>query len=55
MREKRMDLVYYSDALPYENFENLGEKYFRDQKRDLSAYEYEVAIENKDPDKSPKH
>jgi hypothetical protein len=52
MREKRMDLVYYSDALPYENFENLGEKYFRDLKRDLTKYEYEVAIENKDPDKA---
>lgn len=52
MNQKRMDLVYYSDALPYENYDNLGEKYFRDQKRDLSKYEYEVAIENKDPNKS---
>lgn len=52
MQQKRMDLVYYSDALPYENFENLGEKYFRDLKRDLPKYEYEIAIENKDPDKS---
>jgi hypothetical protein len=52
MRQKRMDLVYYSDALPYENYENLGDKYFRDLKRDLSTYEYQVAIENKDPDKS---
>lgn len=52
MNEKRMDLVYYSDALPYENYDNLGEKYFRDLKRDLTKYEYEVAIENKDPDKA---
>jgi hypothetical protein len=52
MNQKRMDLVYYSDALPYENFENLGEKYFRDLRRDLNKYEYEVAIENKDPDKA---
>ena len=52
MRKLRMDLVYYSDALPYENIENLGDRYFRDQKRDLTKYEYEVAIENKDPDKA---
>lgn len=48
----RKDLVYYSDALPYENLEVLGEKYFRDQKRELTEYEYEVAIENKDPNRS---
>jgi hypothetical protein len=52
MTEKRKDLVYFSDALPYENMENLGEKYFRDLKRDLSAYEYEIAIENKDPNRA---
>lgn len=45
----RKDLIYYSDALPYENMDNLGEKYFRDLKRDLTPYEYKIAIENKDP------
>jgi hypothetical protein len=52
IRIKRMKLIYYSDALPYENMENLGEEYFDELRRDLSAYEYEVAIENKDPDKA---
>ncbi|MGN6293754.1 MAG: hypothetical protein ACTHMV_13505 [Chitinophagaceae bacterium] len=52
--ELRKDLVYYCDALPYENIEILGEKYYRDQKRDLPTYEYEVAIENKDPDRAIK-
>jgi hypothetical protein len=50
LRKLRMDLVYYSDALPYENIDNLGEKYFKDLERDLPKYEYKVAIENKDPD-----
>jgi hypothetical protein len=48
----RRDLIYYSDALPYENIDNLGEKYYRDLKRELPKYEYETAIENKDPDKA---
>jgi hypothetical protein len=48
----RKELVYYSDAQPYENLEVLGEKFYRDLKRDLTAYEYEVAIENKDPDRA---
>ncbi len=52
LRQLRMDLVYYCDALPYEKLEVLGEKYFQDQKRDLSKYEYEVAIESMDPDKA---
>lgn len=57
--EKRMnllrkDLVYYSDALPYENLEVLGEKYFRDLKRDMTTFEYNIAIENKDPDLAEK-
>lgn len=52
LRVLRTDLVYYCDALPYENKEVLGEKYFRDQKRDLTKFEYEVAIENKDPDRA---
>src|SRR5436190_5545249 len=52
MRRRQMDLIYYSDALPYENINVLGDKYYRDLKRDLTKYEYEVAIENKDPDKA---
>jgi len=35
----RKEMVYYSDAPPYENIAHLGEKYFRDLKRDLTAYE----------------
>lgn len=54
LNEMRKDLVYYCDALPYENIDVLGGKYYRDQKRDLSTYEYDVAIENKDPDKAIK-
>jgi hypothetical protein len=51
LNKVRQNLVYYSNALPYENLEALGEKYFRDQKRELSRLEYAVAIENEDPDK----
>ncbi|MEP7375544.1 MAG: hypothetical protein ABI675_19520 [Chitinophagaceae bacterium] len=54
LNEMRKDLVYYCDALPYENIDVLGGKYYRDQKRDLTTYEYDVAIENKDPDKAIK-
>lgn len=50
IRQLRIDLIYYSDALPYENLDNLGEKYFKDLQDDLPKYEYKVAIENKDPD-----
>lgn len=52
LRVLRKDLVYYSDALPYENIDVLGEKYFRDLQRDLTKYEYAVAIENLDPDRA---
>lgn len=52
-RPLQMDLIYYCDALPYENIDNLGEKYFRDLRRDLTPYEYKVAIENKDPNTAP--
>jgi hypothetical protein len=48
----RREMVYYCDAPPYENIAHLGEKYFRDLKRDLSAYEYEISVENKDPNKA---
>lgn len=48
----RREMVYYSDAPPYENIAHLGEKYFRDLKRDLTAYEYSISVENKDPNKA---
>lgn len=47
----RKELVFVSDADPYENLINVGEKYFRDLKRDLSKLEFDVAILNKDPDR----
>jgi hypothetical protein len=49
----RRTLVYYSDAKPYDNMMIAGPKFFRDQKRDLSAMEFGVAIENNDPDTVP--
>lgn len=52
LQRARRELVFYSDAAPYENLKNLGEKYFRDLKRDLTAYEYSISVENKDPDKA---
>jgi hypothetical protein len=52
LQKARRELVFYSDAPPYENLANLGEKYFRDLKRDLSAYEYSISVENKDPFKA---
>lgn len=48
----RIEMVYYSDAPPYENIKHLGEKYFRDLKRDLSYYEYSISVENQDPYKA---
>jgi hypothetical protein len=52
LQRTRKELVLYSDAPPYENQANLGKKYFRDLKRDLSAYEYSISVENNDPDKA---
>ncbi|MEP7319713.1 MAG: hypothetical protein ABI921_13255 [Panacibacter sp.] len=49
----RRKQVYFCDALPYENMMVAGKKYFRDQKRDLSPLEYDVAILNYDPDRVP--
>lgn len=49
--ELRKDLVYYCEALPYENIDVLGEKYYRDLQLSLKKNEYEVAILNQDPDK----
>lgn len=46
----RKELTYYCDGKAYENIANLGEKYYRDQKRDLTRFEYKIAIENEDPD-----
>lgn len=51
----RKELVWVCDAKPYENMDVLGEKYYRDQKRDCkTTYEYDIAVGNKDPDK-PEH
>lgn len=50
--ELRKDLVYYRDAEPYENLEVLSEKFFRDLRRDLTEYEFDVAVLNLDPDKA---
>lgn len=48
----RKELVYVCDADPFENIDILGEKYYRDAKRDCqSQEEYNVAILNKDPGK----
>jgi hypothetical protein len=47
----RREMIYVSDAEPYENIKNLGEKYYRDIRRDMSALEFEIAILNRDPDK----
>jgi hypothetical protein len=48
----RKHLVYFSDMKAYENLKTLGEFYFKRQRRICrSQLEYEVAIENKDPDK----
>ena len=49
----RRKQVYFCDAKPYENMMVAGKKYFRDQKRDLSQFEFEVAILNYDPDRVP--
>lgn len=45
----RRNLVFYCESSAKDNMEVLGEKYFKDQKRDLSENEYNVAIENEDP------
>lgn len=48
----RKHLVYFSDMKAYENRQTLGDFYFKRQRRICkSQMEYEVAIENKDPDK----
>jgi hypothetical protein len=47
----RKNLTYVSEASSYENIENLGEKYFEDQRKISTPLEFSIAIENKDPDK----
>ena len=54
LAELRKDMFYYCDALPYENLNVLGAKYFRDQKEELSDFEYDIAIENADPTRAMK-
>lgn len=52
INKERREMVFYLDAPPYENIAHLGEKYFRDLKRDLTKYEYDISVENKDPNKA---
>lgn len=47
----RRDLVYVCDAEPFENIDNLGDKYYRDLRRNMSELQYEISILNRDPDK----
>lgn len=49
LNKLRKDLVFYCESSAEENKDVLGEKYFKDQERDLSTNEYNVAILNKDP------
>lgn len=52
LNQIRKELVYVCDAEPFENIDVLGEKYYRDAKRDCKTEEeYNVAILNKDPGK----
>lgn len=52
MLKVRKEMVFVCDALPFENMEALGEKFYRDQKRDCkSIYEYNTAVLNHDPNK----
>lgn len=48
----RREMIWVCDAEPFENIDILGEKFYRDSKRDCqSQQEYNVAVLNKDPDK----
>ena len=47
----RKDLMYVSEMKPYENRLAVGDRFFRNQKRICTPYEFDVAILNKDPDK----
>jgi hypothetical protein len=49
----RKELVYVCDPAPFGNLEILGEKYYRDARRDCKTmYEYEIAVLNRDPNKA---
>ncbi|MEX6689309.1 hypothetical protein QTN47_17500 [Danxiaibacter flavus] len=45
----RKELIYVSEAQPYENKDVLGDFYYRSQKRNCGRIEYNVAILNEDP------
>ena len=48
----RKELIYVRDAQPFENIDILGEKFYRDAKRDCKTiHEYNIAILNQDPTK----
>lgn len=51
LQKIRREMVFVSEAEPYENIENNGKKYYRDRKREMTNLEYAVAIENKNQDK----
>lgn len=49
----RKELVYVSEAKPFGNLDNLGQKFYDDARRDCkSITEYNIAILNQDPNKS---
>lgn len=45
----RKNMVYVAEASARSNIKNLGASWWADKKREMSAYEFNVAIENKDP------
>lgn len=48
----RKKLVFVSEASAEENREILGDEFFENQKEDSTSIEYDVAIGNKDPDRT---
>jgi hypothetical protein len=48
----RKGLIYVSEASAIDNIDNLGMAWLADKKRTMSAYEFDVAILNKDPEQS---
>ncbi len=48
----RKKLVFVSEASAEENRKILGDEYFENQKADSTQIEYDVAIDNKDPDRT---
>lgn len=51
LTDARKSLVYVSEASAEENRKILGDKYFADQKEISTTNEYNIAINNNDPDK----